>query len=59
MLNPEYVDEDEHDKGLVNIGFSSDGNNAVEISIQKKDVFRFGRMLIDYHQKHIRNPPMK
>jgi len=51
MLNPEYVDADENDKNIVKIGFSSDGNNVVEISIQKEDAFRLGEMLIDFHIK--------
>ena len=46
MLNPEYVDPDENDNSLLKLGFSSEGQNIVEIVIRKQDAHRFGLMLM-------------
>jgi hypothetical protein len=46
MLNPEYVDPVENDPSSLKLGFTSDGQNVVEIVIRIKDAHRFGMMLI-------------
>ena len=51
MLNPEYVDDVENDPDSLNLGFTSDGQNVVEIVIRREDAHRFGTMLIQAARK--------
>ena len=44
MLNPERVD---YKDGLIEIGFSSDGKEVLEIVLKENDAFRLGKMLIE------------
>jgi hypothetical protein len=47
MLNPEYVDVNKGNPDLINIGFTSDGYNVIEISIRKKDAPQLAKMLME------------
>jgi hypothetical protein len=54
MLNPEYVDYDENDPSALKLGFSSDGEDVVEIVIRKEDAHRFGMMLIQKTRRRLK-----
>jgi hypothetical protein len=46
MLNPEYVDDVENDPNSVKVGFTDDGQQALEIQLRKRDAHELGMMLI-------------
>jgi len=54
MLNPEYVDAVENDPESLKLGFTSDGQNTVEIVIRRKDAHRLGMMLIHKYNERRR-----
>jgi hypothetical protein len=47
MLNPEYVDFVENDPDSLKLGFTSDGQNVIEIVIRIKDAHRLSEMLLE------------
>ena len=46
MLNPEYVDDVENDPDSVKVGFTDDGQQALEIQLRRSDAHDLGMMLI-------------
>ena len=56
MLNPDYVDEVENDPDTIKMGFTSDGQTALEIQLKRRDAHELGMMLIraTRWKKHVR-----
>lgn len=49
MLNPEYVDIE---NGIVKLGFTNNGEQAVEIQIEERDLIEYYKMIQEHLNIH-------